>query len=156
MRRSHWLWLILPACLVLLLATFVIRGSAFRETWRYTLQGLALMPVFITVIRHPDALPLRFLNWRWVSRLGVLSYAFYLTHSVLLEVVEHWMPAPAGLSHLQLMFLRGLAAFALTLAASWIIHRWVEKPFQRLRRRLGSGHAAAEPKQSGALLLNRA
>ncbi|WP_395745876.1 acyltransferase family protein [Prosthecobacter sp.] len=155
-RRSHWLWLILPSCLMLLLATFVIRGTAFRETWRYTLQGLALMPVFITVIRHPDTLPLRFLNWRWVSRLGVLSYAFYLTHSLLLEVVKHWLPAPAGLSHLQLMLLRGLAAFALTLGASWILHQWVEKPFLRLRRRLGSGTAPAEPKQSGALLLNRA
>lgn len=155
-RRSHWLWLILPACLVLLMTTFVIRGTAFRETWRYTLQGLALMPVFITVIRHADALPLRFLNWRWVSRLGVLSYAFYLTHSLLLEVVEHWLPAPAGVGHAQLMLLRGLTAFALTLGTSWMIHQWVEKPFLRLRRRLGSGTAPAQAKQSGALLLNRA
>lgn len=154
-RRSHWLWLMLPSCVALLLATFVIRSVPFRETWRYTLQGLALMPMFITVIRYADALPLRFLNWRWVSRLGVLSYAFYLTHALLLSLVEHWLPAPPGLSHLQLMLLRGTVAFALTLTASWMIHQWVEKPFLRLRRRLGSSIQSAHHKQSAGLLLNQ-
>lgn len=153
-RRSHWLWLMLPSCVALLLATFVIRSVPFRETWRYTLQGLALMPLFITVIRYADALPLRFLNWRWVSRLGVLSYAFYLTHALVLALVEHWLPAPAGLSHAQLMLMRGSTAFALTLAASFLIHQWVEKPFLRLRRRLGSGATPAAHKQSGAFVLN--
>jgi len=155
-RRSHWLWLMLPSCVALLLATFVIRSVPFRETWRYTLQGLALMPIFITVIRHADALPLRFLNWRWVSRLGVLSYAFYLTHTLLLAVVERWLPAPADLSHVQLMLLRGGVAFALTLSASWLIHQYVEKPFLRMRRRLGSGTTMTAHKQSGPLVLNRA
>ena len=156
LRRSHLLWLMLPSCIALLLATFVIRNVQFRETWRYTLQGLALMPIFITVIRHADALPLRFLNWRWVSRIGVLSYAFYLTHTVVLEMVEHWLPSPAGLGRAQLMLLRGTAAFAFTLVVSWLIHQWVEKPFLRLRRRLGSNASAEANKQSGALVLNRA
>jgi len=155
-QRSHWLWLMLPSCVALLLATFVIRSVPFRETWRYTLQGLALMPIFITVIRHADALPLRFLNWPWVSRLGVLSYAFYLTHTLLLAVVEHWLPAPADLSHVLLMLLRGAVAFALTLSASWLIHQCVEKPFLRMRRRLGGGTTMTVHKQSGALVLNRA
>jgi peptidoglycan/LPS O-acetylase OafA/YrhL len=155
-RRSQWLWLMLPACVALLLATFVIRSVPFRETWRYTLQGLALMPIFITAIRHAGALPLRFLNWRWVSQLGVLSYAFYLTHTLLLAVVEHWLPAPAYLSHAPLMLLRGAVAFTLTISASWLIHQCVEKPFLRMRRRLGSGATTTAHKQSGALVLNRA
>ena len=155
-RRSHWLWLLLPSSIAVLLATFVIRSVPFRETWRYTLQGLALMPVFITVIRHADALPLRFLNWPWVSRLGVLSYAFYLTHTLLLEMVEHWLPAPEGWSHIKLMLLRGTVAFALTLAASWLIHQSIEKPFLRLRRRLGSAAKTTAHKQSRELVLNRA
>lgn len=154
-RRSYWLWLLLPACIVLLLSTFVIRNVAFRETWRYTLQGLALIPVFIAAIRYADAPPLRFLNWHWISRLGVFSYAFYLTHTLLLEMVEHWLPAPSGLSHVQLMLLRGIVAFALTLAASKLIHHWVEKPCMRLRRRLSGDATPAAHKQSGALLLNR-
>ncbi|WP_395741446.1 acyltransferase family protein [Prosthecobacter sp.] len=137
-RRGHWLWLALPCCIAVLLATFVIRSVAFRETWRYTLQGLALMPVFIACIRHADAWPLRFLNWRWVRRMGVLSYAFYLTHSVLLEVMKHWLPASA--------ILRGVAAFSLSLLASWMIHRWVEKPFLSLRRRLGSSTPPEAPR----------
>jgi len=155
-RRSHWLWLLLPSSIAVLLATFVIRSVPFRETWRYTLQGLALMPVFITVIRHADALPLRFLNWPWVSRLGVLSYAFYLTHTLLLEMVEHWLPAPERWSHIKLMLLRGTVAFVLTLAASWLIHQCIEKPFLRLRRRLGSAAKTTAHKQSRELVLNRA
>lgn len=154
-RRSHWLWLLLPSCLALLLVTFVIRSVPFRETWRYTLQGLALMPVFIAVIRYSDALPLRFLNWRWVSRLGVLSYAFYLTHALLLSLVAHWLPASEGLSHVQLMLLRGTVAFLLTLAGSWMMHQWVEKPFLRLRRRLDGSQKTTQHKQSGALVLNQ-
>ncbi|MDB6003790.1 MAG: hypothetical protein JWR15_777 [Prosthecobacter sp.] len=154
--RHQWLWLLLPCCLALLLATFVIRSVSFRETWRYSLQGLALMPLFIVAIRHGDALPLHCLNWRWVSQFGVLSYAFYLTHSLLLEMVELWLPVPEGFSHLKLMLLRGTVAFALTLAVSWMMHAWVEKPFLRLRRRLG-GHEISTPhKQSNALVLNRA
>lgn len=152
--RTRWLWLLLPASAALLLATFIIRSVPFRETWRYTLQGLALMPLFIAAIRFSDALPLRFLNWRWVSRLGVLSYAFYLTHSLLLELVKQWLPVPASLAHLQLL-LHGTAAFVLTLVVSWMIHQWVEKPFLNLRRRLGPGARSTPVKQSGSLLLNR-
>lgn len=154
-RRSHWLWLALPACVALLVATFVIRSVPFRETWRYTLQGLALMPIFITVIRYPDALPLRFLNWRWVSRLGVLSYAFYLTHALLLSLVQHWLPAPAGLSQTTLMLMRGVTALLLSLAVSAAVHRWVELPFLRLRRRLGSSPQPPSHKQSAELALNQ-
>lgn len=155
-RRSHWLWLLLPLCLCLLLATFVIRSVPFRETWRYTLQGLALMPVFICVIRYHDCLLLRFLNWRWVSSLGVLSYAFYLTHSLLLALMEVWLPESTGISHWQLMLLRGAAAFTLALAASWLIHHGVERPFLRLRRRLGGKTQMVQHKQSSGLALNHA
>lgn len=112
------------------------------------------MPVFIAVIRY-SALPLRFLNWRWVSRLGVLSYAFYLSHALLLSLVAHWLPAPAGMSHFSLMLLRGTVALLLTLAASWMMHQGGEKPFLRLRRRLGTTTIPAAHKQSGALVLNQ-
>lgn len=155
-RRSHWLWLLLPSCIALLLATFVIRSVPFRETWRYTLQGLALMPVFICVIRYHDAPLMHFLNWRWVSRLGVLSYAFYLTHAVLLALMEKWLPASMIQSHVQLMLIRGMAAFALTLAVSWLIHHGVERPFLRLRRRLGGTGQTVQHKQSSGLALNHA
>ncbi len=154
--RRQWIWLLLPSCLALLLATFVIRSVSFRETWRYTLQGLALMPLFIVAIRHADALPLRFLNWRWVSGLGVLSYAFYLTHSLLLEMVERWLPTPEALSHLNLMLVRGTVAFVLTLAASWMMHARIEKPLLRLRRRLEGREISTPRKQTHTMLMNRA
>lgn len=153
-RRSHWLWLVLPTALAVLLATFVIRSVPFRETWRYALQGLALMPVFICVIRYHDATLLHFLNWRWVSRLGVLSYAFYLTHSLLLALMEKWLPESLNLGHIQFMLLRGTMAFALTLLVSKLMHHGVELPFLRLRRRLSGAVQNVQHKQSSGLALN--
>lgn len=155
-RRAHWLWLLLPACMLLLLASFLIRSVSFRETWRYTIQGLALMPVFVCVIRYHDTPLLRFLNWRWVSRLGVFSYSFYLTHALLLALTEEWLPDSVSLSHLQLMLLRGILAFGLTFVASWLIHHGVERPFLRLRRRLGGVAQTVQHKQSSGLALNHA
>jgi len=38
--KRHWLFLWLPLALGALLFTFVCRESWFRETWRYTIQGL--------------------------------------------------------------------------------------------------------------------
>lgn len=96
-RFDGLLFVMLPLSLVVLLGSFVLREVAFRETWRYTVQGLALLPVFIAVIRHPDWLPFRFLNWPWVRHLGVVSYAFYLVHSlVLASLMDHCIEKPCA------------------------------------------------------------
>jgi peptidoglycan/LPS O-acetylase OafA/YrhL len=39
-----WKWLLFPAALALLIFTFAFRAEWFRETVRYSLQGLALTP----------------------------------------------------------------------------------------------------------------
>lgn len=90
----------------------------------------------------------------WVSRLGMLSYAFYLTHALLLSLAERWLPTPPSMSHRQLILFRGKVACVLTLAASWMIHQWVEKPFLRLRLRLDSSTQSPHHKQSAPLVLN--
>jgi hypothetical protein len=66
-----------------------------RSTIRYTLQGVALMPLFIAAIRFQRSLAVRILNFAWVRFLGVLSYALYLCHSIILEAtIRTWASGP--------------------------------------------------------------
>jgi peptidoglycan/LPS O-acetylase OafA/YrhL len=126
-RATLLLWL--PISVVIMLATFTVRDVAFRETWRYWVQGLALMPVFVAVIRYADWGPFQVLNWGWVKRLGVLSYSFYLVHSLVIECVKHHTPwSKPG---------QGLASFVLSFGMAWLIHEFIERPCVRLRQRFG-------------------
>lgn len=95
-----------------------------------TVQGLALVSVFIAVIRHPDWLPFRFLNWPWVRHLGVLSYAFYLVHSLVLALLKTHAP----ISKLA----QGVTAFMLSLLLAWLMHQWIEKPCAKLKKRFAA------------------
>ena len=110
--------------------TAVLRDVAFRETWRYTVQGLALLPVFIAVIRHPDWFPFRFLNWPWVRHLGVLSYAFYLVHSLVLALLKTHLPVSK--------LWQGIIAFVLSLVVATLMHHVIEKPCARLKKRFAA------------------
>ena len=128
--RRRLLFGLLPLSLVVLLGSFVLRDVAFRETWRYTVQGLALLPVFIAVIRHPDWFPFRFLNWPWVRHLGVLSYAFYLIHSLVLALLKAHLPASK--------LWQGVIAFVLSLVLASLMHHCIEKPCARLKKRFAA------------------
>lgn len=112
----------------LLLVTFVVRGPAFRETIRYTLQGVALTPIFVAAMRHPRWDIFRLLNWRPMRFVGNLSYSLYLVHHVALKAVaEHARLGTVA---------SALLALLVSLAVAWAIHVVVEKPCGRLRRRL--------------------
>jgi peptidoglycan/LPS O-acetylase OafA/YrhL len=128
-----WRYLLLPAGLLLLLSTFLVRESWFRETFRYTLQGLALTPLFVVAMREPRWWPFRWLNLRLVRHVGVLSYSLYLTHHVVIYFLEQHLPSLGKVP-------RGALALLLSLALAQGIHRFIEKPCARLRRRLA--HAA--------------
>jgi peptidoglycan/LPS O-acetylase OafA/YrhL len=131
-----WKCALLPAALALLLFTFAYRASWFRETIRYSLQGIALSPVFIAAIRFPHWLPFRVLNARAVAFVGVLSFTLYLSHQIVLIALQTWLPAlpPYQIACLALGF-----AIAFSLA----IHQLVEKPSAALRKRLARAPSAA-------------
>jgi peptidoglycan/LPS O-acetylase OafA/YrhL len=125
-----WKWLWLPLGIATLLFTFVFRSEDFRQTARYTLQGLALIPIFVVGIREPGFGPFKLLNLRWVRFAGTLSYSLYLVHQVVLFGLEKWLHTHQAL----------IAAVALVL--SWLLalamHRWVELPSARLRKRISA------------------
>ena len=127
------------AATLLLLSTFVLRDETFRETWRYSLQGLALIGLLSTVL---------FQTWpRWVQRVlnapvvawvGRLSYSLYLWHLVSPDIVRALLPHAAAPLQCALRFPVSLALAAASYYA-------LEVPLLRLRKRFGSvaGQASA-------------
>ena len=75
----------LPLGTILLLCSVAIRSDEFRDTLRYTIQGIALYSFFIAAIRFPQWLIFRPLNWGWVRFVGVLSYSLYLIHFTVIK-----------------------------------------------------------------------
>jgi peptidoglycan/LPS O-acetylase OafA/YrhL len=128
LRSTIWIRAAFLAGIGLLLVTFLVRGPAFRETLRYTLQGIALTPIFVAAVRYPRWYAFRLLNWQPMRFVGNLSYSLYLVHHVALKAVAE---------HLRLAVLPGaFVALLVSLAVAWAIHVVVEKPCGRLRRRL--------------------
>jgi peptidoglycan/LPS O-acetylase OafA/YrhL len=125
LRRMRWL---LPLCVVVLLGTFLERDESFRETLRYTLQGLALIPLFIAAIHYRNSWPVLLLNLPVMRFLGVLSYSLYLCHSIIMESIEGvWTSNP---------ILAGAVSLACALCFATSVHYWIERPCTRMRKRL--------------------
>lgn len=124
-----WAWLLVPLALATLLASLLIRQEAFRETLRYSLQGLAFLVLFSAAIRFPQWPVFRWLNSKPLVFIGALSYSLYLVHLGVLFTVR-------DLLHVDSILARGLLSFAISLAISWLIYKLVEKPCAALRRRL--------------------
>jgi len=122
-----WKWGLAPAGAALLVFTFVFRDAAFRETFRYTLQGIALRPLFVVAMRFASWGPMKVLNTKTLAFGGVLSYVLYLVHYVVLDAL-----APlAGRG-----FARAVLALAVSVVVAYAVHRFVERPCARLRKRL--------------------
>ena len=123
--RIRWM---LPLAIIVLFGTFLGRNDSFRETVRYTLQGLALIPLFIAAIHFQKSWPVRFLNLPFMRFLGVLSYSLYLCHSVIMEAVQRNWKTDGVLT--------GTASLAGALCFAIMVHYWIERPCTRIRKRL--------------------
>ncbi|MDB6044578.1 MAG: acyltransferase 3 [Gammaproteobacteria bacterium] len=129
LRARWWKYVVVPGALLVLAGCLLVRSPAFRETGRYSLEGIALTFIFVAAIRFHDAPPFRILNWRPLAFVGVLSYSLYLLHyAVILGVQRVFAPVHPAL--------QALLALSISLGAAWLIHLLVEQPCARLRKRL--------------------
>jgi len=105
---------------VVLAVTLLIRNPLFRETLRYSMQGLAFVPLFCFILfkRSFLAAVLETAPMVW---LGKISYSLYLWHFPILDLCRH-LPAPVPV---QLTI--GTAA---TFAAAVVSYYWIETPFR--------------------------
>lgn len=129
LRSTWWKYVIVPGALLLFLACLLIRNDSFRETARYSVQGFALMFVFIAAIRFPQWAPFRILNWPPLAFLGVLSYSLYLMHYAIIDGVRRVCPSVNPIA-------QGIASLVISLTLAWIIYVLIERPCARLRKHL--------------------
>jgi peptidoglycan/LPS O-acetylase OafA/YrhL len=115
---------LLVAALLLLVATMLYRDPGFHKTLRYSLQGIALFPLFWLAVRYPDWPLFRCLNWAPVRWFGGISYSFYLAHPFWLGIVHQVASGVAA----------AILAFALTTLFSALLYRHLERPFIMLGR----------------------
>jgi peptidoglycan/LPS O-acetylase OafA/YrhL len=126
-----WKRFLFPLGLAILLFSLAFRNPEFRETFRYSLQGIGLFAIFYCAVRFPHWLPTRWLNIRWVSFVGTLTFALYLVHATVLETLrQHFPETPEAI--------RAGFGLAISLAIAYAIFRLVEKPISRVRRSLES------------------
>ena len=97
-------------------------------TVQYTVEGLALIPLFYVAVRYHRWGPVKLLNLRAVAFVGGLSYSIYITHQIIISALHDHLP------HGQIG--RGLVYTAVTLLVAWAIFCFVERPFARLRKHL--------------------
>jgi peptidoglycan/LPS O-acetylase OafA/YrhL len=110
------------------------RSPFFRETFRYSLQGIALFPIFFFAIKYHDTLLFRPLNTPWVNKIGVFSYAIYLIHQVVMMTAENNVPVIR--THTVYIF---ATTISISILYAALIDKFVDRYFLRLRRRYRSG-----------------
>lgn len=124
-RMSPARWAIVAGALGMVLFTFVYRDEIFRETLRYSLQGIALYPLFYYAVRFHDNFLFRPLNWAWVSKIGIWSYSIYLLHFIVIRLVAAQWVAVAD---------NPLVLFAISavvsVAYAVFIDKWIDPIFR--------------------------
>jgi peptidoglycan/LPS O-acetylase OafA/YrhL len=120
-----------------LVASLLIRDENFRDTFRFTIQGIALMPIFLAVLcDDPNSWPRRVLSSPPMVLIGRLSYSIYLFHLLARTPGEVYFGSPMRTGSM-------VSGLIITLVAAYTVYVLVERPIARLRHRFrANGHAA--------------
>jgi peptidoglycan/LPS O-acetylase OafA/YrhL len=133
-------WALLATAAGALLLTLLYRDPTFRETARYSIQGLALMPLFYFAVLYSDNQLFRHLNSRWAITLGTYSYTIYLIHYEVIRLIDKNVPAIAAKP-----FILFPIALLISIAYAAAVERFIERYFRRLRRKYRPGLAKEQP-----------
>ena len=132
---AWWKRLLIPVAVMGILASFLIRQPWFQETFRYSLQSLALYPIFVVAIRDPGWLPIRFLTFPVMRTIGNLSYVLYLVHGAIIDATRAHVTAHP--------VIQAALALVVSFAVAMAIHLLIERPSAGLRHKLASVHRSS-------------
>jgi peptidoglycan/LPS O-acetylase OafA/YrhL len=139
--RRGWRPAISPALAFLVLMVGVVGVSVPNHALPSHIGGLFALPGIVLVIascatRELTGAPVRLLTHRILVRLGVWSFALYMTHQLLLRAVV----ADYGVYRLDLVpqFIAYPAFLAVAIAVAGIFSTFIEQPAERRLRRVVS------------------
>ncbi len=118
---------LLSISILVLLFTFLYRDEEFRQTFRYTLQGLSLLVIGWYILTAPNKFVFSTLNNPFMRYVGTISYGIYLFHFLSLYFVIWGLGDKGGLTY--------CLAFILTLFVSSAIYHGIEVPLMNIRKR---------------------
>lgn len=114
----------------LMLFSLLYRDPVFRETWRYSVQGLALIPIFAHLFaRPPSGLLHAVLTQPVMVYFGKISYSLYLYHWFAVSVVREAFPTDSWPQV-------AMIAVPLMLAMSAASYHFIERPMRKTGHRL--------------------
>ena len=114
--------------ILVLLVSISMRDEMFRQTARYSIQGLALAPVFFYIVRYPESIVTRLLECRFMTTVGDWSYALYLVHYTVMFSINTWITTNPVVTI--------ILTFTISCALAEVMRRFVERPAARLRNRV--------------------
>ncbi len=127
-----WIQTLLRGAMVVLMAA-LLSTADWQSRWvyqyGYPLVGLAGAFLCVDTFNRPDSLTARFLAVRPFVQLGMISYAFYLFHYPIIEILYRLGIKTAPVC---------LLSFVITLLLSLISWRYVETPALRIKKRFAS------------------
>lgn len=119
-------YLLIATAAIALVATLLIRNPVFRETLRYTVQGIALAPLFFYSIRFGNHWMFSALNSKPMRKIGAYSYSIYLVHFIVIE----------NMHAVQLPIILSLAIAASSIGSyAFLIGKYIDTPCLRWRRK---------------------
>ena len=119
-------FIVLTLTAIAILMTFIFRNDEFRWVYRFSVQGLLLFPVFYYAIFYSKSRVFSILNSNTLQIIGVLSYAMYLSHAILIHLAE-------DLLELDEKAFIAIFSFFASLAVALVIYIYVERPLSSLR-----------------------
>ena len=127
-------WTLFSAGICLLLLSLIYRDPLFREAFRYSLQGIALVPIFYFAILYHDNAIFRHLNSEWAIRIGIYSYAIYLIHLIVLFAI---IKSASFITNNSFIIFPVVLVISVAYAAA--IDTFVDPYFRQLRQKYRSG-----------------
>ena len=119
-------WRIFFVGIVLMLVSLLIRDEIFRESVRYSVQGIAMAALFYHLI-FTDNLISRLFSSAPMVYIGKISYSLYLYHYLVFALITAWMPDAT-------LALRIVVMVTVSFLCAHLSYRFVEQYFLQLGR----------------------
>jgi len=122
----------LVVAFVLLIISLTFRNEFFRQTYRYTLQGIALFILLPGILNPQNAVSTAIknaLSGNIIVFIGKLSYSIYLFHWVAIQVTPHLLPQK---------YLWLLVNIVITIVLSLFSYLIIEKPLMKFKNNINA------------------
>jgi peptidoglycan/LPS O-acetylase OafA/YrhL len=123
----------------LMAVSLIVRDETYRETLRFTVQGIAM--IFFTVGLYTSVTGgqlLGLLEWTPIRWMGQMSYGAYLWHFDVIVAGNHFSGTIPEDHPLGLRILVAVIYAAISFAVAYVSYKSLYVPFLGLRHRFGS------------------